>query len=84
MGTKNDPAKFDRYTNALPDEPMFILLARDPNAPELVRLWACRRQELITLGSKPASDRAMIDEAYECAEAMENWRLAHLGEWRKP
>lgn len=30
MGTKSNPTQFDCYANALPDEPMFILLARDP------------------------------------------------------
>ena len=32
MATKNNPGKFDCYTNAEPDEPMFILLGRDPVA----------------------------------------------------
>lgn len=29
MGTKNNPGAFDCYANAEPDEPMFVLLARD-------------------------------------------------------
>ena len=44
MGTKNNPGKFDCYEAAAPDEPMFILLARDPVAPYLVRIWASIRK----------------------------------------
>lgn len=44
MGTKNNPGKFDCYANADPDEPMFVLLARDPLASDLVLLWAERRE----------------------------------------
>lgn len=68
MGTKNNPASFDCYANAEPDEPMFILLARDPMAPILVKLWANLRAE-----RKP-EDSEQCYEAYECAVAMENWR----------
>lgn len=67
MGTKNKPGDFDCYANALPDEPMFVLLARDPHAPALVRAWADRRLEA-------GEDRAKVEEAYGCANAMEKWR----------
>ena len=40
MGTKVNPGRFDCYAKALPDEPMFTLLARDPNFYEFVKLWA--------------------------------------------
>ena len=40
MATKNNPGKFDCYDKAEPDEPMFVLLARDARAPLLVELWA--------------------------------------------
>ncbi|SEQ71508.1 hypothetical protein SAMN05216548_10735 [Faunimonas pinastri] len=40
MGTKNDPAPHDAYAKAEPDEPLFTLLARDPQAPFLVSIWA--------------------------------------------
>ena len=74
MGTKNKPGKFDCYGNAEPDEPMFILLARDMTAPELVELWAHRREQLIQCGAKPESDRPMIEEARQCAATMRLWR----------
>jgi hypothetical protein len=77
MGTKENPAAFDCYGNAKPDEPMFILLARDVTAPEIVEQWAIRRMNLISGGLKPESDRAMVDEARECANAMRRWRYMH-------
>lgn len=82
MGTKANPAKFDCYGNALPDEPMFILLARDPLAPAVVKFWAELREQAIETGNKPESDRPMIVEARECAINMEHWRKANNGKWR--
>lgn len=82
MGTKANPAKFDCYANALPDEPMFVLLARDPMAPELVLDWAMRREEDIAVGDRPESDRAMVEEARTCARNMKQWRKENEGKWR--
>ena len=73
MGTKNNPSTFDCYANAEPDEPMFILLARDRTASFLVEAWAMQRSQAIDRGEKPESDRAMVKEAYACAEAMRVW-----------
>ena len=67
MGTKNNPGHFDCYANAEPDEPMFILLARDPDAPTLVELWANIRERI-------GEDPAKTLEARFCAENMRNWR----------
>ncbi len=66
MGTKNNPGKYDCYESADPDEPMFILLARDPLAPILVRHWAALRKHL-------AGNPSKVQEALECADAMEYW-----------
>lgn len=74
MGTKNRPGRFDCYENASPDEPIFILLARDASAADLVEAWANRRQRLIDLGDKPPSEIAMVEEARACAESMRRWR----------
>lgn len=63
MGTKNNPGNFDCYANAKPDEPMFILLGRDKNAPSLVDLWARQRE-------MDEEDPAKIQEARDCANAM--------------
>lgn len=44
MATKANPGKYDCYAKAEPDEPMFILLARDRHAATLVWLWAALRE----------------------------------------
>lgn len=82
MGTKADPGKFDCYANALPGEPMFVLLARDPMFAELVRIWSDRRARDIACGERPLSDAAMVTEARECADAGEQWRRKNYGAWR--
>jgi hypothetical protein len=67
MGSKNNPGKWDCYANAHPDEPMFVLLGRDPTAAILVRFWCALRDELG--GTEPEA----LAEAYACAEALEAW-----------
>ena len=67
MGTKNNPGDYDCYANADPDEPMFVLLARDRYAPALVRQWAAKRE----MGGEAT---AKVAEARQCADAMEQWR----------
>lgn len=62
MGTKNDPGKFDCYSRAEPDEPMFVLLGRDPAAAALVLLWMRFRSD---------DDPEKLREAEVCAEAMQ-------------
>lgn len=73
MATKNNPGDFDCYSRADPNEPMFVLLGRDPLAAPLVRCWASLRQLL------PFPSPAKIEEARRCADAMEDWcrRIAH-------
>lgn len=84
MGTKNNPGQFDCYAKALPDEPMFILLGRDPAASLLVAEWANIRQRAIENGRRPESDAKMVAEARRCARKMKRWRRDHDGEWRSP
>ena len=67
MATKNNPGKYDCYENAAPDEPMFVLLARDRDAPALVRVWALARERR---GYNPEK----VAEARVCADAMEKYR----------
>ncbi len=83
MGSKTNPGEFDCYANALPDEPMFILLGRDPSAPDLVNDWADCRAAEIKNGRRPQSDQAMIEEARLCATNMRLWRSRNNGAWRK-
>jgi hypothetical protein len=73
MGTKNNPGAYDCYANADPDEPMFVLLARDPSASLLVGLWAFIRERM---GENPSK----VEEARVCAEAMEKWLMGHADE----
>ncbi len=78
MGTKKTPGKFDCYANALDDEPMFVLLARDPQGVETVRYWAANykaTKEQISENKRLTVEQyAKYSEALECAEAMTKWR----------
>ena len=72
MGTKNNPGEYDCYENAEPDEPMFVLLARDSIAAEVVRIWA--NTYSLLCGIDPTLEQnAKINEAYTCAAAMDKW-----------
>ncbi len=66
MGTKNNPSAWDCYKAANPDEPMFVLLGRDPSAGLLVRLWARIREQR-------GEDPAKIAEALVVADQLDAW-----------
>lgn len=66
MGTKNNPAKYDCYANADPNEPMFILLGRDLGAYVLIEAWADARE-------RKGEDPTIVAEARACAAAMKAW-----------
>lgn len=83
METKKKPASFDCYTNALPDEPIFVLLARDESAPRLVRKWCELRFAEMGEGLRSTEELPQVREAQAVANAMEEWRQANKGEWRK-
>lgn len=87
MGTKSCPSKFDCYAKAEPDEPMFVLIARDPLSDTLVHLWrhimcgdlVSAAQAYAALVSSPLMgstgfENEKMDEAFECATAMAAWR----------
>ena len=83
MGTKQNPGPFDCYAAAAPDEPMFVLLARDSKAAALVNLWAAmERIELMnTPGFHwPPGSVDKIEQAERVGCDMVDWRLsnAHL------
>lgn len=66
MWTKRQPGRYDRYSAADDDEPMFVLLGRDPMAGALVRLWATMR------GMPPNQDPVdNVRDAFDCASQME-------------
>lgn len=66
MGTKNKPGAFDCYANADPDEPMFVLLGRDPMAGNIVRKWADAR-------IADGEEYEKVKEALDCADALDEW-----------
>lgn len=82
MGTKLTELRDGCFHAALDDEPMFVLLARDPDAPRVIRNWAAARTEDIERGRRPASDASKVVEARRCADQMEKWRAANDGAWR--
>jgi hypothetical protein len=71
------------FKAALPDEPAFVLLARDPLAPALVRLWAAQRRTAIAEGARPNSDLSQVEAAEREADLMQRWRSDADESWRK-
>lgn len=82
MDTKLNPDPRGCYHRALPDEPRFALLARDPCAPDTIRFWADQRAQL-GVEQEIDQDAEQLSEALETADAMERWREANEGAWRK-
>jgi hypothetical protein len=68
MSTKANPGKYDCYDRADPEEPIFVLRANDPLAPEIVREWARSY-------SKSCLDPKKFASALDCANQMEEWWL---------
>lgn len=83
MGTTENPGKYDCYNKALPDEPKFTLLARDPDFARLINLWADKRMADIKCGDRPREDVHLVTEARNCALTGAEWRRENLGKWRK-
>ena len=83
--TKDNPGEFDCYQRAGTDEPLFVLRSTDPSAPRLVRQWAdeyeLRKGIQNSSGDGPGlldeRQQRKVDEARECARAMEAWRQAN-------
>ena len=72
MGTKNEPGDFDCYSKAENDEPIFVLLARDRLAPNVVRKWATQ-YEMSKGGVLTSEQVVKLNEALDCANAMDEW-----------
>ena len=70
---------------ALPDEPRFTLLARDPQAPALLRAWARGRLNAVKTGERPLSDIEGAMQVFERADEMQAWRVknAATAPWRQ-
>lgn len=71
MSTKNFPGQFDCIAKADPNEPMFVLLGRDPAAPFVVQFWIKMRE---VLGQEQTDPQIL--EAGACAREMEAWALS--------
>lgn len=71
MSTKNNPGAFDCYAKAADDEPMFILLGRDVDAPDLVELWALQRL------ARGKAEKPL--EALKVASEMRTYNFEHQG-----
>jgi hypothetical protein len=74
MGTMIKPGQYDCLSKLKPDEPYFVLMARDPHAAALVRAWAEMRRAAIQNGIKPPDDRNQVEEALTCADHMDAYR----------
>jgi hypothetical protein len=70
MGSKSNPGKFDCWSRAEPDEPVFVLLGRDPVASIIVADWAALRERL------GQTEPEVLEEAQQCAERMAQWAVA--------
>jgi hypothetical protein len=67
VATKNNPGRYDCYAHAAPDEPLFVLLARDKHAGVLVYLWSVLRE-------LDQEDKEKVQEARDCCNAMFRWQ----------
>lgn len=94
MGTKNNPGDYDCYAKLGPDEPYFLLRAKDPAAPYLTMMWAASRQgdfagmlDLVTsmslnqeiLSRVGGEENPKIGETNHCARTMDAWRKSQGG-----
>lgn len=76
MPTKQNPGAFDCYKAALPDEPIFVILGRDPAGPATLDFWAAQRiKRGKTVGD---DDKSRIGAAIDEAKKMQDWRSRML------
>lgn len=76
MGSKVNPGAFNCHAAALPDEPIFTILGRDPAASATLNKWA---DERIAQGKTTTQeDFNRVYEARLVAREMELWRAANL------
>lgn len=92
MGSKLNPGAFDCFKAAMPDEPMFVLLARDLSGPTMLRAWSTRRRgEVLTAldrgditEEQAQEDLRKCQEADACADEMTIWRKRNAGNGSAP
>lgn len=74
IGTKLNPGAYDCFAQAEPDEPLFVLLARDATAPAIIRAWVKDRLASGNLSLEQS------EEALATARSMEVWFRENRGE----
>lgn len=72
MSSKARPGQFRCYEAALPDEPFFVILARDPAAPATLEFWARERMRLGKVVE--TDDRDRIKAAIDESKDFQQWR----------
>jgi hypothetical protein len=77
MASKNKPGRYDGLAKAAPDEPYFVLLARDADAVPALMAWCRSRLQRIRAGDKPLVDLDQVIEAITVVRAMVFWRRHH-------
>jgi hypothetical protein len=85
VSTKTTPSPFDGLAKAEPDEPIFTLVGRDPDAPEAITHWVDTRRRRLLTGDPvdPAVLRlelVQLTEAEMVAFEFKRWRLGHADE----
>lgn len=75
MATKETATGNDCYARLQPDEPYFLLMARDPDFEIVVQIWAMLRRMQIRNGSRPDTplEHAQISEAFLCSTEGRIW-----------
>lgn len=75
MTTRDNPTGTDAHRKALPDEPTFTLLARDPAAPAAIEAWMMARVRHYDANPPaPRTEQHKYLEAIRCVGAMDEWR----------
>lgn len=70
-GTTTTPSKYDCLRKLKPDEPYFLLRAKDRYAPKVIRNWA---SQVMNDPTASIQSREKAAEAYELAGRMEAWQ----------
>lgn len=65
------------YEKAAPDEPIFVLRAKDPLAPLVVRMWA-------EIAAQRRVNSEKVVEARLCAIDMEGYAKMHFPDRKNP
>lgn len=73
---------FDWSKTPLAGEPHFVLMARDPQAPGLLLMWAQEREAGVEEGRYPGTDAEVVAAMRRLAREMKAWRDRNDGAWR--